>query len=235
MLSSHRSLALLGTTVTVVGLWAGCTVKEVDTNNQSGSTTGGNTTSTTSSSSGGGEGGGSTTSTTTGNGGSGGGAGCVGEAGTGQTAAACDTMLITPSSQGGPASSNCGPNMDEDPPGYGACLLAFDLYTEGSFENFQACLALITVEPVNACDINQVSDCVTKVYDEACDSADVAAVCDGLGTGCATDPFDVAKCKDDLRPFSNAGLQIYADCFNGKPIDVTCQDAHDQCFAEIQQ
>src|SRR5262245_3755593 len=62
-------------------------------------------------------------SSSAGNSGAAGGGGtCAGPDGTGQTSTSCDTMEITPSKSGGPATSNCdgcgGTDGTHVPPGY---------------------------------------------------------------------------------------------------------------------
>jgi hypothetical protein len=223
MLIKNPSL-VLGATF-IAALWAGCTIKEVDPGTPIETTSNNSTTTVTVGSGGaGGEG----TTVTTGVGG--GGVDCVGDTGSTDTAAACDNLAIAPATAEG-----CGPNADEDTPGYGACVHSYDLWTQGSFDNFLACLDTISVQPAIACDVMPVGDCVDEVYDEACDRPEVAAVCDEFGTICAeqSDAFNVQDCKDDLRPFSDAGLEIYAECINAHVAD-PCQAAHDFCFNDIQ-
>jgi len=151
--------------------------------------------------------------------------------GTGVDVAACNMMNITPASAGGPASSICGATADQDPPGYQTCLDGFDVYTKGSFENLQACLAEIGVEPANACDEQQKFDCIDKVYNEACPRAEIDTLCEDFETGCANvgQTFDIVKCSIDLAPLSNLGLDDYEACVNGAPPEETCQQAHDAC------
>jgi hypothetical protein len=215
---------------------AGCTITSVDNSTGSGggsstSVTADATTTTSSGDGGGGEGG----AGGGGAGGSGGGETCAGDEGTGKTVAECDDMNITPASHGGGAASICNPEGGtdgaEDPWGYGACLQAFAVYTAGSAEVMLACLSQISVAPADACDIEQVVACVDEVYAKACDSQRAAGACQAFKDLCGDDPFDLAGCTEDLKPFSDAGVQVWADCLNENPSD-PCQQVHDDCFAK---
>ena len=236
MLNPTRFAVICGALV-LGGVWAGagCTITQVDSlpdRTSSNSTTTTTTTGDPTTTSGTGGTGGTGGAGGAGNGGAGGGGGsCVGVDGTGVAVTACDMMNISPQSVGGPASSICGANQNEDPPGYDYCLAGFDVYTSGSFENFQACLANIGVEPANACDQQLVFDCVAKVYNEACQRAEIDELCEGFETDCANigQTFDIVKCSIDLAPLSNVGVQEYGDCVNDAPPEETCQQAHDLC------
>src|SRR4051794_22476450 len=118
---ARNSLGFNGFKVLVAaGLLSGCVVTETT---GSGPTTGGATTGA------GGEGGQTTattattsSATTAGTGG----AACVGETGK-AVVADCDALNITPSNHGGGAAIDCGDNLDQEPPGYGFCVHAFDI------------------------------------------------------------------------------------------------------------
>lgn len=248
---NHRSLlsgfvpCLAGLGVSLAAL-GGCTVKEVDTDNDVETSANSGAVTSTSVTTGGGDGGagGATAGTGTGGAGGEGGAGgaatgtgggepaCFGETGTGKTAASCDEMNITPAPNG-PASSSCGEGLNEPPPGYGACIHGFSIYTAGSAENFQACLSEIGVEPANACDIDLVAECVGKVYEEACENAYANEVCDTIAEVCGADTFNAGTCKADLVPFSKAGVDTLVECVNAQPQEVSCQDAYNTCFDEV--
>jgi len=210
----------------------GCTIKEVDPidDPRPATSTGDETTTSTVTGMGGAGGNGTGGSS---NGGAGGGVDCVGVDGTGVPEQACNEMNITPATAGGTATSNCGMDMDQDPPGYQTCLDGFAVYTAGSFENLQACLSEIGVEPTNACNLDLVLDCIDKVYAEACARAEIDTYCAQLETDCLAldpnSPFNVAKCSGDLAPLSTVGLEEYAACVNSQPDNATCQEAHDVC------
>lgn len=170
-----------------------------------------------------------------GGGGSGGsGGGCVDPAGTGKTGASCDTMNITPKSAGGSASSTCGDTMDQDPPGYGTCVLGFKIYRPGDAETLQTCLGKIGVEPANACDLNQVGNCVNTMYSVACSNETAVKACNDFASEtCKNELFDTQKCMDYLLTFNNEALNQFADCMSlSDPAKETCQQAFDRCFGE---
>jgi hypothetical protein len=163
-----------------------------------------------------------------------GGSGCVDPAGTGKTGASCDMMNITPKSHGGAALSTCGATKDQDPPGYGTCVLGFKIYRPGDAETLQSCLAKIGVEPANACDIKQVSTCVNTMYKAACENPTAVKACNDLATvTCKGEPFDTQKCMDYLLTFNSDGLNKVAACMAASdPAKETCLQAFDRCFGE---
>jgi hypothetical protein len=237
MLSRIRTsiaLSLLATTA----LFAGCVIGRGDIDDDDTPTT---TTTTTSSSTsgGGGEGGagvgGSGGAGVGGSGGSGGGTACVGVNGTGLDDKSCDNMNITPAPNG-QAASICddtgGTGGTNPPPGYAACQHGFDVFNPGPAEHFQKCLAMITVEPANACSLDKLQDCVNSMYAATCEVPETTDLCDQIGKACvmAGQTFDVPGCAVDLKPFNQKALTAYSDCFDGEPMNVLCQDAHDKCF-----
>jgi hypothetical protein len=162
----------------------------------------------------------------------------VGPDGTGQTAAICDTMEITPSSAGGPAASNCdrcgGTGGIEAPPGYVLCLAAFELFTAGAAESVQACFNNINGAPAYACDLVPVADCVRRMYNEACPNQAAADTCQLIhDTLCVmNEPFDVTACTEDMNPFNDDALQHVANCI-AYSTEPDCRTAYTVCFDQI--
>lgn len=200
-------------------LFAACTVNSQSEETNNGTGASGGTTSTTT-----GEGG--TTSTGSGGetstggsgggetGGSGGGTSCVGDPGTGQTEAACDSMNI------GAVPDTCtdtgGTDGNLPPPGIATCHQGFAVYTAGSSENLLHCLEALPATPAVACDSKPVEDCLQKVHTEACDTPDAQSYCMDIATACTQggDTLDVAACNYFLRPFSSASQDAIVQCFN---------------------
>lgn len=199
-------------------LVVGCVTRKTDTDNQVNTGSSGNTTS--SSTGAGGAGGG-------GQGGAGGGVSCVDATGTGKTAAVCDQLNIAPAMG---ASQQCGPNMDEDPPGYTACGRAYTIFIAGAAEYFSDCLSAIEVGM--ACDATLAQTCLTDTIEATCDAQAIADVCTSFETQCGS-PIEQVQCAHDLRPFSNAGLTELADCINTADPMLTCQEAFDLCYATV--
>ena len=54
--------------------------------------------------------------------------------------------------------------------------------------------------------------------------------CDQFKTICAADPFDLQKCKADLKVVSYPQQQVWADCINSSTDP--CQKAHDGCMTK---
>jgi hypothetical protein len=160
---------------------------------------------------------------------SGTGGACVGSDGLG-VVADCEELNIAPA-QG--ATKQCGPNKDELPPGYNLCVRGYTLFTTGTADELQECLAQIGVQ--NECDIEPVTVCVDQIFADACDTQEIADNCKGIAAQCpAGEAFNVAQCTDQLRPFSNAGLQELINCFNDTdPNQVTCQQAYDGCYDQV--
>ena len=212
--------------VFTAGLLGGCIIKTEPTG-------AGGSSSTTSSSSGQGEeptGTGGENTGGTGVGGTGAGGGdCVGVDGP-HKVADCDTMNITPVSHGGAASSSCGDNLDQDPPGYLVCVHAFSIFTSGAASDLQDCLALIGVQ--DECTDEKWQACIDAMYADACPSSEIASACADIANTCGADPLDTKQCATDLNPFSNDGLQAFQDCFNAHPNDA-CQVAYDACITEV--
>ena len=178
-------------------------------------------------------------SSSTGRSGAGGSDGsCVGPDGTGEASAICNMMDIAPSAAAGPAASNCdlcGGTGGVDPPrGWSLCLRAFQIYTAGSAEHLQACLAQINGAPAFACDYGPVHDCVTDLYDAACPSQAAADTCQVIqDTICGMNqPFDVMACAGEMKPFNGVALQWVAGCIAASS-ELDCQTAYHTCFHQI--
>ncbi|MEP7122278.1 MAG: hypothetical protein ABJE95_15260 [Byssovorax sp.] len=225
MLARKNYIFLSTQAFIAIGLLAGCVVTTGPTGSGGGSSdTTGHTAATTTSSAGtggSGVGGGATSGT-----GTGGGA-CVGETGT-AVIADCEKLNIAPASG---ASSSCGPNLDEAPPGYGLCKRGFDLFNPGANSNLVDCLATIGVQ--DECNIPPLQACVDKTFKEECVIATIGTSCDGIKTTCGADPFDSAKCATDLNPFSDKGLAEMEMCINMTDPAVACQKAYDDCYTQV--
>lgn len=154
---------------------------------------------------------------------------CVGSDGVG-VVADCEDLNIAPA-QG--ATKQCGPDKNELPPGYNLCVRGYTLFTTGTADELQECLAQVGVQ--NQCDIEPVTTCVDQIFADACDTQEIADNCSSIAEQCPVgEAFDVAQCTDQLRPFSNAGLQELINCFNGTdPNKVTCQQAYDGCYDQV--
>ena len=168
----------------------------------------------------------SATSATTATSGTGGGA-CVGESGT-AAIAECDKLNIAPASG---ASSSCGANMNEAPPGYVLCKRGFDLFNPGATTSLVDCLATIGVQ--DECKTDPLQACVDKMFADECVLASIGTSCDGIKTTCGADPFDSAKCATDLNPFSDKGLAELSACINMMAPAVACQKAYDDCYTQV--
>ncbi|MDI1452210.1 hypothetical protein, partial [Polyangium sp. 6x1] len=173
-----------------------------------------------------------------GEGGQGGGSACVGpDQGTTEVAA-CDAMNITPKPNGPAAqcqgTDGNGNAIEFDPPGYGTCKRGFEIYTKGAAGVLQSCLSDIGVEPANACDDQQVADCVGKMYAAACPSADAALACETVANDLCIngETFDTQGCQLETNPFNNTALQQLADCITNSS-EPDCNNAYDACFALI--
>ncbi len=230
---STKNYVLLGFQAAVaIGLLSGCVITSSPTGGSSGGGGGGS----------GGSGGsdatvtstvGATTTTTTGVGGgttttSGtGGTACVGETGTAMVAD-CEKINIAPAAG---ASSSCGPNLNEAPPGYGLCKRGFDLFNPGAATNLVSCLGKIGVQ--DECKTDPLQACVDGMFADECVIASIATSCGGIKMTCGNDPFDAAKCATDLNPFSDAGLTELSTCINSADPTLTCQAAYDKCYTEV--
>lgn len=169
-------------------------------------------------------------------GGAGGGA-CVGpEDGSGQTAAVCDGMNITPSCvEGGVAAvCNAGGSLFY-PPGWRTCHRAFDIFHAGAVDVLVACLEDIGVNP-EACEDAPVGACVGEMYAAACDNnTDANDTCAAINQGCVDvgeNDFDLDGCYADLKPFSADGVDAYIACQNDH-LDDPCAGLHDTCIGEV--
>ncbi|MDC3952257.1 hypothetical protein [Polyangium jinanense] len=186
----------------------------------------------------GGTGGVGGTGGTGGTGGEGGGSNCVGPEDGDGSVAACDAMNITPKPEGPaaqcPGTDPNGNPIEFDPPGYGTCKRGFEIYTRGAATVLQNCLSDIGVEPANACDDQQVADCVGKMYGAACPSADAALACETISNQLCIngETFDTQGCQLETNPFNNAALQELANCISDSALP-DCNDAYDACFAQV--
>ena len=228
---SRKNYISLGVQASVaIGLLSGCVITSTPTGTGAGAggesataTTTATTTTTTTTTT---TVGSSTSASTSGTGGTGG-SGCVGQEGN-AVIGDCELLNIAPASG---ASSSCGPNLDEPPPGYGLCKRGFDLFNPGAVTNLVGCLAKIGVQ--DECKTDPLQACVDSMFTQECLIASIATSCDQIKMTCAPDPFDAAKCSGDLNPFSDAGLNELASCMNTADVTLTCQAAYDGCYTEI--
>jgi hypothetical protein len=171
--------------------------------------------------------GGEADTTSGGSGGSGGGESCVGSEGKG-FAADCDDLNIAPN-RGAP--KVCPPPENLTPLGYGACVHAYAIYTNGSADEFRECLATIGVE--DTCTDSLVKDCVDKMYADACEDDTVVDNCNILAAGCTgSEPFDKVRCNEDLRPLNDEGLKQLQECYASND-QVPCQTAYTDCYDKL--
>lgn len=159
--------------------------------------------------------------------GGGGGESCVGSEGNG-IAADCDDLNIAPI-QGAP--KVCPPPENLAPLGYDTCVHAYSIYTIGSADELRQCLATIGVQ--DTCTDSLVKDCVTKMYEDACEDETVVDNCNILDAGCTGDePFDRVRCNEDLRPLNDEGLKRLQDCYAANN-QVPCQTAYTDCYNKL--
>ena len=225
---SRKNYIFLGFQASIaIGLLSGCVVTSSPTGSggttETTTTATGTATTTTAGSGGSGGVGGSTSSTGTGTGGG----TCVGETGA-AVLADCETLNIAPASG---ASSSCGPNLDQAPPGYGLCKSGFELFNPGAVSNLVTCLGKIGVQ--EECKTDPLQACMDGMFASECVVASIATSCGEIKTTCGTDPFDVAKCATDLNPFSDTGLTQLSDCINKADPTLTCQAAYDGCYTQL--
>jgi hypothetical protein len=171
----------------------------------------------------------STTTSSTSSTGTGGGM-CVGETGTG-VVDDCDDLNITPPSHGGGASAICGPNFDQEPPGYGLCTHGFAIFNTGAATTLVKCLATIGVQ--DSCKEAPLVACIDKMYDSACEIPAIKDACADIKASCVASPFDDVQCAEDLNPLSEAGVMKFGDCMNSADMMLTCQQAYDLCHTEV--
>lgn len=210
-----------------VGLLSGCIITNETTTSTSGPGGSAASTTTTATSTTGGEGGAGVGGGTTGAGGA---TACVGETGHG-VVADCDNLNITPVSHGGAAASKCGPNFNEEPPGYGLCTNGFTIFNAGAATTLVECLALIGVQ--DECKTEPLQACIDKVYDDECEITSIKDDCQGFKAACGADPFDAAQCASDLNPFSDTGTKLLSECINATDVSVSCQKAYDDCYTQV--
>lgn len=230
-------------------LFAGCTIKATETNNTVGGGAGGgytttttdSTTDTTTDSTT------DTTTTTSGMGGMGGmgqggqGVGgqpeCLGMNGSGMTDAVCDDAQKTPIAAGSKVCDDQGGiSGSNPPPGIAACHGGFQLWVPAAAEALWYCIAQIGVEPSNACDPQQVQNCVSKVSGESCTDAS-ASVCqqikDNICPTAGDAAFDVASCTVDIAPWQDQPMVDLGTCMSdaiAADPALGCQAAYQGCF-----
>lgn len=222
---SRKNYILLGSQAAIaIGLLSGCVITETTSGS---SNTGGTNPSTTvgvggeSAEGGAGGGGGGTTGT--------GGSTCVGEDGE-NVVSDCNKLNITPPSQGG-GSKLCGPNFDENPPGYQLCTRGFEIFTAGASSVLVKCLATIGVQ--DACNQPPLDACIDTMYDALCVSEAIKTACGDIKESCGADPLDAVQCGKDLNPLSETGVMMFGKCMNDADPTLNCQQAYDTCYGEI--
>jgi hypothetical protein len=225
---ARKNFILLGTQAFIaIGLLSGCVITSTPTGSggSSGVTTG--TTSGSGDVGGSGGGVGATTAATTGTGTGTGGGACIGEKGA-AVIADCEKLNIAPASG---ASSSCGPNLNEAPPGYGLCKRGFEIFNAGATTTLVDCLATIGVQ--DECNTPPLQACVDKTFADECVVDSIGTACDGIKTTCGADPFDAVACAKDLNPFSDMGLTEVETCINMTDPAVACQKAYDDCYTQV--
>ncbi|MGK4001292.1 hypothetical protein WMF31_01605 [Sorangium sp. So ce1036] len=245
MLARHRHRFLALTLALPAAIHAGCVVRAADTDNDVEQTTGPGVTSTTSTTGGGyggdggydGEGGYGGDGGYDGEGGQGGDGGQGGEGGQDGacvpewdgdlTVEACDELNISPA-QG--ATRQCGDTRDEDPIGYRLCTRGFAIFGPGHAADLVDCLSDIGVQ--DACDQAPAEACLNRMYANAC-TGQAAATCDAIVVGCNSQPFDVDQCERQLNPLSDAGVDELVGCINETDLNVSCQQAYDDCYRYV--
>lgn len=225
---SRKNYIFLGVQASVaIGLLSGCVITESPTGSggtsETTSTSTGTTTATTTTTGSGGSGGAGGGGSTSGTGGS----ACVGEDGK-AAVSDCELLNIAPAAG---ASSSCGPNLNEAPPGYGLCKRGFDLFNPGAVSNLVSCLGKIGVQ--DECKTDPLQACVDNMFAQECVIASIATSCGEIKTACGADPFDAGKCATDLNPFSDAGLKELSDCINAADPALNCQAAYDGCYTQV--
>ncbi|WP_437283728.1 hypothetical protein WME90_41280 [Sorangium sp. So ce375] len=235
MLARHRP-SFLALSLLLPAVFTGCVVTTADTDNDveqtsgpgvtHGSTTsggdGGHDGSTTS----GGDGGQGGSTTGGGDGGQGGGDACIEASDGNLTVDDCEDLNIAPA-QG--ATSQCGPNRNEEPSGYALCKRGFAIFAPGHAADLVDCLSDIGVQ--NACDEDPPQQCVSRIYLNACPDQAVA-ICNVISGSCDAGTFDAASCAKDMNPINTATQEDVVECMNNN-LDVTCQQAYDTCFGEV--
>jgi hypothetical protein len=120
----------------------------------------------------------------------------------------------------------------------GTCHRGFQLYIPGLWEELQSCFDMIPATTDDTCGTNAVTNvqnCLNTMYTSACANPGADTACDNIAASCASgDVFETAKCKQDLLPFSTAGLNEYIDCVNNHAAD-PCSGLHATCFDFVQQ
>jgi hypothetical protein len=155
---------------------------------------------------------------------------CTDPAGTGASETKCDEMANFPSSSMCPDQST--------PLAIDVCHKGYELYTAGSWEELQTCFENIPATIDDTCATNaqaNVQACINTMYTDACANSDADQACNDTAQLCANDNdpnFTTDLCKQDLKPFSTAGLNAYIDCINAHST-TACADLHDTCMNEI--
>lgn len=213
-------------------LLGGCIIVDNTPNNNTGGS-GGNTASSSSGDAGragagvggaGGEGG----ANVGGAGGAGGGPSCVGPDDGQLDSLACNALNTMMTGK------ICGPNADQDPLANGTCTLGAQIYQAGAFDVLATCLKLIEGDKVNACDDQQVVDCVKAMYAASCPSQDSAAACQQIGKDLCInmEVFDTQGCLLKTNPLNGTALQDLANCISASP-EKDCNVAFTTCFDKI--
>jgi hypothetical protein len=221
MLAPNRHTFFALCFIVPTALFAGCVVKDVDTDKQV-DTTSNNSSANTSGS--GGSGG-------TGQGGSGGASGCVDEVADNViTAAQCDDLAISPA-QG---ATQCVNEPMQQGPGYRMCNWQFQYLHEGAIEYVYDCLDLVGVQ--NACDLEPAQTCIDDLYANLCGIPDrITQLCTDMATSCGAngdDSLDVELCSNQLAPFSDDGVILLGTCIDMADPMLTCGEAYDQCVVQ---
>ena len=130
------------------------------------------------------------------------------------------------------------PSDNLPPIAVATCHRGFQIYIPGLWEELQACFDMIPATTDDTCGANATTNtqtCLTQMYNSACANADADKACNDQNTACTNngEVFDVATCKQDLVPFSTAGLNQYIDCLNTHTAD-PCAGLHDTCIGVVQ-
>jgi hypothetical protein len=75
---------------------------------------------------------------------------------------------------------------------------------------------------------------MSEMYDSTCAVAQITKYCNDTALMCksAGQTFDAAKCAYELKPFNATTISAYEACFNTADPNLTCQQAHDNCFID---
>lgn len=157
------------------------------------------------------------------------GVGCVGETGTGVPSSDCSEVAGN--------LSEC-PGTGQPAVALSTCQRGYEIFTAGSWENLLVCLKAIPFNISDLCDepvaSDNVGNCTSKMYAEACPNAFAQDTCTGIDTvTCAQEGgFDVASCQAQLVPFSDAGINAYRSCID-ESTTVPCSSLHETCLGQV--